>query len=282
MKLFNKVTIIGVGLIGGSLGMAIKKYKLCGKVIGYCRRKSSVAKVKSHKACDIVATDIKYAVSGSELIIIATPVGSIVDVVKNIIKFIKPGCVIMDVGSAKSDITKGIKSVLPEEIFYVGCHPLAGSEEKGVENSNALLFKNSLCVITTPPKDVAPAIMRKILKLWKEIGAKVSFKSPSEHDRVVAQISHLPHLAAMSLVACVDKNSFKFASTGFKDTTRIAFSDPVVWRDILLSNKKYIIQTTKNFLSEFKKLTNLIIEEDSKKLLKEIEKIKDRKKFITR
>lgn len=273
MKLFNKITIIGVGLIGGSIGLALKKRKLTQEVVGLCRRKSSQKKAEKFKAVDRASLDFKTALKDADLVIVAVPVLQIVEIAIAASRFMKKGAIIIDVGSVKGKIVKAVEKRIRKDIHFIGAHPLAGSEKSGVVNAKDNLFENSICIIAKTNKTDTVAL-NKIRKFWQALGARAVILSPKEHDRIAAQISHLPHLLAMSLCLSVDKKSLKFASSGFKDTTRIAASLAELWSDIFLFNKEALLNSVNKLEDNLRKLKNLINSSKKKLLLKELKKAK--------
>ena len=277
--LFRRITIIGVGLIGGSLGLRICQKKLADKVVGVVRRKASLQKVLDSKAVDEVTTDLAEGIGRSEIVVIATPVGSIVEQVKSIVPLVKPGTVITDVGSVKAEIISSVEKTLPKGIFFVGGHPLAGSEKSGVENARADLFDKTVAILTTTPK-TNPRAFRKIRDLWEGLGIEVRVLSPNDHDLILARTSHIPHLTAFALVAALQNGDESFVASGFKDTTRIAASDPTMWKDIFFSNRKALLKEIKSFQVRLEKITSLIQKEEQDKLLQELEKIQAKREKL--
>ncbi len=269
MKLFNKVAIVGVGLIGGSLALAIKKKKLANEIIGVSRHKKTLLLAKKRGVIDSGSLDIN-AVSEADLVILSAPVGAILKLAPLISKVIKPDCIVCDVGSTKQEIVAALDKLF---FYYVGAHPLAGSEKRGVLYSKADIFKGSLCILTPTGKTNAQAFL-KIKKLWGSVGAKISCLSSVVHDKVVSFISHLPHIAAFSLSRAVPQEYLKFASTGFKDTTRIAVSDTEVWSDIFLSNQQNILKAIDAFQENLSKIKSAIIKKDSKAIDRFLEQAK--------
>lgn len=279
MSLFRRITIIGVGLIGGSLGLRVRQRKIADKIVGVVRRKTSLQKVLDSKAVDEVTCDLEEGIGRSEIVVIATPVGAIVEQVKSMVPLVKPGTVITDVGSAKAEMIGSVEKILPKGIFFVGGHPLAGSEKTGVENARADLFDKTITILTTTPK-TNPHSFRKIRDLWKGLGIEVRVLSPNDHDLILARTSHIPHLAAFSLVASLQNGDESFVASGFRDATRIAVSDPVIWRDILMANKKAVIKALKGFNSALERLQILIEKGDEERLLQELEKLQTKREKL--
>ena len=240
MKLFKKIAIVGVGLIGGSLGLAIKKKKLADQVVGFFRHKNKISQAIKLKAVDAGTNDFALAVQDSDFIILCSPVSDIVRRLKEL-KKAKITALITDIGSTKSEITKAGR-----DLNFIGSHPLAGSEKNGIAFARADLFKISLCVLT-PGNNLSASSLEKVNRFWRLLEAKTVVLSPDEHDRILSFASHLPHVAAFALMNTVPKEMLPFAAGGLRDTTRIASSDPKIWSDILLSNNKHLLKTIEAF-----------------------------------
>jgi len=278
--IFKKVAIIGVGLIGGSIGEALKKKKLAETVIGIGRRKSSIAEAVRRKAIDKGTLDAGKGVAGADLVIIATPVGLIPGMASKIRGSLKKGCVVTDVGSTKAGIVRSLEMSMPKGVHFAGSHPLAGSERRGVIFAREDLLEGSVVIMTKTNKTDLKA-MKRLGGFWKSLGAgRIVIKSPEEHDRIVAQISHLPHIAAAALVNSASDGSLEFASTGFKDATRIAASDPGIWRDICVTNRKEIVRALDNYARNLAKIKKLVKDGSGAKLRRELEKSKVRRESL--
>ena len=252
----KKLVIIGMGLIGGSIGKAALKRKLADEVIGVCRRDSSLERaIRENSLTRGFVNNYAKACKGADLVIIATPVHTIKEVLDGLKDVIKDKDVLVtDVGSTKREIVD-YASMYSDKFTFIGAHPLAGSEKTGVENAREDLFENSLCILT-PQEDSPKKRIEDLKKFWESLGASVEVTSPDGHDEVLAFTSHLPHIAAFALSGIMERDDLRFTSTGFKDTTRIASSDPVLWNDILMSNKKNVltsIEKYKEYLTELEK-----------------------------
>lgn len=263
MRLFNKVAIVGVGLIGGSIGRAIKKRRLARRVIGISRHKQTINSAKRGCAIDQGFTDIS-GVRGADLVILAAPVGSIIEVGLRIIPLIKPQALVFDTGSTKQAIVRALEDKLPN---FVGCHPLAGSQKQGVLNADANLFRDTLCIFT-PTKRTPPAALKKARAFWKALGAKTVDMPPAMHDKYIAYVSHLVHIAAFSLIESIPARALCFAASGLKDTTRIAASGENLWKDIILTNPENILAALKDFNLALSKIRSAIISKDASALLR--------------
>ncbi|MFH1406926.1 MAG: prephenate dehydrogenase [Candidatus Omnitrophota bacterium] len=272
--MFNRVAIIGVGLIGGSLGLALKKKRLAKRIIGVARHKRSVLEAKKLNAIDEGSLDVRKALKNADLAVFATPALSISSLISNNKRSIKRGAVLMDVASTKEAILKKIENTVPKNTAFVGAHPLAGSEKNGVRYANADLFKNSICILTRTKKTNAAAF-NKMAKLWKLLGARVVVLSAPAHDKILAQVSHLPHIVAVALIKAVDRNSLKFAAGGFRDTTRIAAGEPAMWRDICLTNKAKLVKAIDRYVKAIAQLRKDIAGGNSTELMRRFSNAKN-------
>jgi len=255
------VSIIGVGLIGGSFGKAIKNSKLkIKKVIGVGRHIEKLKIAKKIGAIDEYTTDFIEGIKNADIVMVATPVNTIVPIIKKILPYIKPDCLITDVGSVKKQIVKEIKYQ-----NFVGAHPLAGSEKIGVQYSSPEIFKNATVAIT-PLENTSKSAIKKVSELWKSIGAKILVISPEEHDYIVAITSHLPHILSSAFVNIVwqentrNKNISKLLAGSFRDFTRISDSDPYNWSEICYYNQNKIEKQLKKYIKILKnlKIKNLL------------------------
>lgn len=267
--MLNKITIIGVGLIGGSLAKAIKANQLANKVCGYGRDQSRLEKAKNTNIIDELSTNIDEAVKGADIVVIATPVGTFKQILEAIEPLITEQVIISDVGSTKTNIVKIVNEVLGEKSkCFVPAHPIAGKEKSGFEVSVPDLFKDKKTIIT-PLENNAPESIKVIHDMWIGTGAEVDYLSPESHDELLGMTSHLPHMLAFSLVNYLvsqSPNASIYAGGGFKDFSRIASGDAVMWRDICIQNKEQIIDHLKGYQSTLSELIDAIDDDDSKRL----------------
>jgi len=272
---FNKITIIGVGLIGGSIGLAIKKRRLAREVIGVFRRPSTLRRALKRAAIDSGTLDIKEGVSDADLVVIASPVLTIPDIARKALRFAKPGAIVTDVGSSKCWIVDKVERMAGRSrcAAFVGSHPMAGSEQAGVEAATSALFEGAPCIVTKTGRTDGRAL-RKIAAFWKSLGARVEVMSPLEHDKNVAFISHLPHIVAFGLAGAVPGDSLKYGAEGFKDTTRVASSDPGLWTDIFITNRAEILRSARLFERNYKEILKAISRSDYWKVVKLLAKAK--------
>lgn len=239
MRVWETVAIVGVGLIGGSLGLALRHRKLAGKVVGIGRRQSSLRVARQMGAVDTTTINLSRGVAEAQLIFVCTPVGQIPAHVRQVAEHCPPGALITDVGSTKQLIVESVDGKLPRQCRFLGGHPIAGGERTGPANARADLFEGRVTVLT-PTKNTLAEDFDALSELWSQLGAVVVRMSPEEHDRVLAMTSHLPHLVASALAGVLPEELFRFVGTGFLDTTRIAAGSVELWRDIFLQNRQHV------------------------------------------
>jgi len=267
--MINKITIVGVGLIGGSLARALKEKNLAKTVFGYGRDRSRLDDAKKSNIIDDYSTQIEEAINHADIIVIATPVGTFRNIFNEVKPLIANDVIISDVGSTKTNIVDIAKEILGDKSqCFVPAHPIAGKEKSGFEASDGNLYIGKK-VIITPIEDNSSESIQVIESMWKNVGAEVDFMSPQSHDDLLGMTSHLPHMLAFSLVNyLVDQNPSAsiYAGGGFKDFSRIASGDAVMWRDICLQNKNKIITHLKGYQSTIEELIDAIDQEESDKL----------------
>lgn len=248
MKKIETLAIIGTGLLGGSLGLAVKKRGLACHVIGVSRKIESITQAKRSGAIDTGSTDLSV-IRNADMIVICLPVKEIIRQAPHIVNLAKNNCLICDVGSTKTEIVKTFASLTHK---FVGCHPMAGSERRGIDNASAQLFNNSFCILTQTRYTDLKALTA-VRAFWKAICAKTIVMTPKAHDRAMALVSHLPHIVAFALVNSVPKELLQFTASGFRDSTRIASSDENIWSDIFSTNRNALTKSftiyERNFLA---------------------------------
>ena len=248
----QRVAILGLGLIGGSIGLALTQSRFAAKVTGYDMEASTRGLALQNGAVDEVFASPEEAVQEADLVIMAVPVRQIVPLAGRIMPFLLPGAVLSDVGSTKSEIVREMESMLPDGVYFVGGHPMAGSERGGIAAADRYLLENAFYIIT-PTARTNPGALKELRSLIEAVGARPVELDPQKHDVIVATVSHLPHLVAAVLVNVAgatngdSKQVLGLAAGGFRDTTRIASGDPNLWLDILLSNKNYVLEALDRF-----------------------------------
>ncbi len=270
IPLFNTVGILGVGLIGGSLGMALRRAGAAGHVIGIGRDKGRLLHALDLGALDEVSLSLAEVAHRLDLLVLCTPVGIMAEMVLPALDHFKQGVLITDAGSTKAEVVHRMEECLKGKAYFVGSHPMAGSEKTGAANGSATLYHGATCVVT-PTANSNPDAVTKVSHLWESVGGKVVFLTPEEHDVLVARTSHLPHLAAVAIVLAVlgEKNDKvkDLLGEGFRDTTRVAAGDPVMWRDICLDNAKEINETLGRFEEEIHRLREAVSKGDAAGLM---------------
>ena len=267
--MIKKITIIGVGLIGGSLAKAIKNNNLAEVVFGFGRNLSRLEVAQKSNIIDQYSIDISEALDGASIVVIATPVGTFESILRELKPYITEGMIITDVGSTKTGIAKSAREILVEMAScFVPAHPIAGKEKSGFKSSDAELFLNKK-VIITPLEINTDKTINSLKKLWEDVGADVDFMSAESHDELLGMTSHLPHMLAFSLVNYLitqNPSASIYAAGGFKDFSRIASGDAVMWRDICLNNRDQIIAHIKGYQETLSALVDAIDNQDKDKL----------------
>ena len=269
----KKVAFIGMGLINSSLARDLKIKKFYLSSSAYSRRLSTINKIKKLKLVDFASSNIEKTIKEADIIIVGIPVAAYQEVFKKICNNIKPGAIITDVGSVKKEVINSVKKYLPKNIDFVPGHPIAGTENSGPEAGFAGLFKNGWCILT-PNKNTSKDSVKIIKYMWQLVGMKVDIMDSNYHDEVLAITSHIPHIIAYSIVGTIanlqttiKKEVIKYAASGFRDFTRIAASDPIMWRDIILYNRQSILKMLNLFKKDLSKLEHAIENNDDKFLL---------------
>jgi prephenate dehydrogenase len=240
---FRRTAILGVGLLGASFSLALKKQGICSHVCGYGRSVPNLERAKKKGIIDSFALDPASACSGADLVLLAAPVGSFVDLVRRASPSLMKGAIVTDVGSVKGRLVHELEDAMPAGVHYVGAHPIAGSDRSGIDFSDPDLFSGALCIIT-PSDRSEPAAVRAVTEIWNSFGSKLTTMDPDRHDRVYAAVSHLPHVIAYAMVntvADIDGSFLSYCGQGFRDMTRIAASSPEIWTDISLLNRENIL-----------------------------------------
>ena len=238
--LFKQVSIVGLGLIGGSLGMALRKRRVARRVIGFARHEATVQRAKRRGAIHDGDTELCPNWLGeSDLVVLAVPPDEVVRMARQVERLTSHSFLLTDATSVKEPIVRSLEGLLPSRIRFVGSHPMAGSERSGIEAADPALFRDAPCILT-PTARTDPRTVRQVSRMWKGVGGCVIEIDPKRHDALVAQVSHAPHLAAVALALLPEEAALKLAGSGFSDTTRIAASDPAMWEQICRMNRKEI------------------------------------------
>lgn len=261
---FDHITLIGIGLIGSSLAHAIRRHRLARHITGYDSNPAVRERITALNLVDTLAGDAGQAVRGADLTILCVPVGANSAIGSEIASALRNGSILSDVGSVKQAVIRDLGPLLPEGVHFVPAHPIAGTEHSGPDAGFADLFQGRWCILTPPPGANEQAVA-KMMQLWQGVGSQVEIMDAGHHDSVLAITSHLPHLiaytivgTAMGLETSAEKEVIKFSASGFRDFTRIAASDPVMWRDIFLNNKEAVLEMLGRFTEDLTALQRAI------------------------
>jgi cyclohexadieny/prephenate dehydrogenase len=262
--MFRKLALIGIGLIGSSIARAARDKRLAGHIAIATRRAETLAEAEALGLGDSYTADAAEAVAGADLVILCTPVGAYEAVMRQVAPALAPGAILSDVGSVKRHVVRAIEPLLPAGVHFIPGHPLAGTEHSGPAAGFAELFINRWCVLT-PPEGADPVAVDRLTSFWGALGSRVEVMDADHHDLVLAITSHVPHLIAYNIVGTVadleaDTQSevIKFSASGFRDFTRIAASDPVMWRDVFLTNRDAVLEMLGRFLEDLSRLQRAV------------------------
>ncbi|HMK61876.1 MAG TPA: prephenate dehydrogenase/arogenate dehydrogenase family protein [Dissulfurispiraceae bacterium] len=261
---FDRAAIIGVGLIGASIALALREKGLCGTIIGCGRKEENLKKAKQQEIINDYLLDPAQAADGADLVILCTPVGTLKNIAAGISHALKKGSLVTDVGSVKGRMVFEIEEIMPKGVHFVGSHPIAGSEKAGIEDARGSLFAGARCIVTPTSSSNKEAVQELIL-LWQTVGGAVEIMDPLRHDEIFSLISHMPHVVAYALVNAVesiDQQYIKYSGGGFRDTTRIAASSPELWRDICMMNRDNICKVLDLFKENLQKIERCMTDGD--------------------
>jgi prephenate dehydrogenase len=257
------MTIYGVGLLGGSLALALRSRGASVFITGYGRSEARLRKAMQEGIIDAYCLD-HTACKNADLVVLATPVDTFTDCASGMSAYLKPGAIVTDVGSVKGSLVYQLESILPSHARFVAAHPIAGGESAGFEAARADLFAGEICIITPTPK-TDPDALKTVAGLWESVGMRIAHLSPERHDEVFAKVSHLPHILAYALVDSVaenDPDALTYAGSGFRDTTRIAQSSPDLWAAILMANRQEVIKAGAFFEQQFQQIIHALAAND--------------------
>ena len=269
---FEKVTFIGIGLIGASMALRMRALGLANEIVACARKETTRQTALDLGLVDQALEDPAEAVQAADLVVLAVPVGAYETVAAAMVPGLKPGAIVTDVGSVKESVSHVVESVLPDGVHFVPGHPLAGTEHSGPEAGFAELFEGRWTILT-PAEDTDPKAVTRVQNLWEALGSSVDIMSAHHHDRVLAITSHLPHLIAYTIVGTADdlaedlkQEVIKYSASGFRDFTRIAASDPVMWRDVFLTNRAAVLDILQRFNEDLTDLQRAVRKGDGEKL----------------
>ena len=261
---FERVALIGIGLIGSSLARVLRRDRLAGEIVACARNQSTRDTALALGLADRATEDAAEAVCGADLVVLATPLSAYAAIGARIAPALRPGAIVTDVGSVKQAVIRDLQPSLPASVHFIPGHPVAGTEHSGPESGFAELFRDRWCILTPLP-DTDPAALSTLTALWEQAGMRVVTMDPEHHDKVLAMTSHLPHVIAYTIVGTatdledsLKSEVIKFSAGGFRDFTRIAGSDPVMWRDIFLNNREAVLEMLQRFSEDLTALQRAI------------------------
>ncbi len=265
--LCQKLTLIGVGLLGGSLGLAVRQRRLASRVVGFVRRPASIEECERAEAVDQATTDLAAAVEGADLVVLCTPLSQMAALTRQFAPALRRDAIVTDVGSVKGSVVRELEPLVTAAAgHFLGSHPMAGAEKTGVAHASPTLFEQAVCVLT-PTKHSPAEVVRRVRELWRGVGARTLRLSPEVHDELVSRSSHLPHIVAAELANYVlspahSKEQALLCANGFRDTTRIASSSPEMWRDIALANRQNLMRVLGVFIEDLQEFRHALENQD--------------------
>lgn len=269
MPTWQKITLVGVGLLGGSIGLAAKQRGLAARVAGYVRRAPAIAECQRAGAVDEAGSDVMLAVEGADLVVLCTPIAQMAGLVEKFLPALRRGAIVTDVGSVKASVVTELEPLVTKAgAHFIGSHPMAGAEKMGVSAARADLFERAVCIVTPTPASPKDAV-QKVEAFWQSLGGLPLRLSPEAHDDLVSRSSHLPHVVAAELANYVlspvhPKEQATLCATGFRDTTRIASGSPEMWRDIALANRKNLARVLGVFIEDLQEFQHALDTQDVK------------------
>ncbi|MEM8786522.1 MAG: prephenate/arogenate dehydrogenase family protein [Pseudomonadota bacterium] len=284
--LFERMALIGIGLIGSSLSLAARRAGLVGEIVGTARSEATCQTALRLGLVDRVAATAGEAAQGADLVVLAGPVGIYGQLTEEMSSHLKPGAIVTDVGSVKAHVVEAAGPHIPEGVHFIPGHPIAGTEQSGPEAGFAELFDNRWTILTPVP-GTSPEALAKLSAFWTGLGARIETMTPEHHDLVLAITSHVPHLIAYNIVGTAEdladvtqSEVTKYSAGGFRDFTRIAASDPTMWRDIFLTNKTAVLEMLGRFVEDLSVLQRAIRDEDGERLFELFERTREIRKRI--
>lgn len=279
LKELKQITVVGLGLLGGSITLAVLRTFAGVKTVGYTHRPATRRKARQLAVATEIADDIRTSIAGADLVILATPICTFEKIFSEISDALPSGCIVTDVGSTKVLPHRWAAKKLPKTIHYVGSHPIAGSEQRGIEFARDDLFEQALCILTTTKKTNRQAV-QTLKRFWSELGCCVKLMRPAEHDRIFASVSHLPHTVAAALINASSAKELTFAGKGFMDTSRIASGPANIWADVLATNANNTTRGIDKIIAELEKLKKAIKNGNKKQIEKLLETARSKRSAL--
>ncbi|MFH1616022.1 MAG: prephenate dehydrogenase [Planctomycetota bacterium] len=276
MKRLRQITVVGLGLLGGSVALAVLRTMPGVRIVGYSHRPVTRRKARQLGVADVVVDSLTEGVERADIVILATPILTFENIFKEICGALPSGCIVTDVGSTKVQAHRWAERILPKSVYYVGSHPIAGSEQRGVEFARDDLFEGTTCILTATKRTSSEAV-RRVKEFWGKLGCSIRLMDPSVHDRILADVSHLPHTMAAALVNASDTEEMKLAGQGFIDASRIASGPANIWADILLTNSGNTRRAIGRVVKELEKLQKAISNGDERKIRELLDKARKKR-----
>jgi len=276
MKDLKQLSVIGLGLLGGSVSLAVLRSFARVKVIGYSHRPSTRNKARKLTVSTDIVESLKSSVACADLVILATPIITFEKIFIEITDSLPNGCIVTDVGSTKILPHRWAAKNLPNGVHYIGSHPIAGSEQRGIEFARDDLFEGAMCILTTTKK-TDPQPLQTLKSFWSKLGCSIKIMTPVEHDRIFAHVSHLPHITAAALLNANNKEELKYAGKGFIDTSRIASGPANIWSDVLLTNINNMTKSIDKIIAELMKIKTAIQKENKQQIEQLLEKARTKR-----
>lgn len=280
---FEKITVAGVGLIGASFAMAVRRNGLAAAVSGYGRNAGNLKRAADRGIIDTFSVDPAEACRDCDLLFLSAPVGAFTSIINDMKGALKRGCLVTDAGSVKGGLVEELESLVPDGVRFIGAHPIAGGEKSGIDDARADLFRGARCIITPTERSDREAL-DMVISLWRHVDAVTEIMDPHRHDAVFGLMSHLPHVVAYALVntvGAVDEEMIGYAGQGFRDTTRIAMSSPELWRDIVLHNGANILRAADTFRDCLDRIIGALRENDPSLMEREFRKAQELRKRLS-
>lgn len=262
---FRRVAILGPGLLGGSIALAAKRRQLAGEIALWGRSEDSLAHARRARVTPHLYVDVASAVAGADLVVLCTPIGVMERILKEALPALERKAVVTDVGSVKAPVVRSLEKLLAGRAHWIGSHPMAGSEQSGFAAARADLFAGSVSIVT-PTRRTSPKALKMARRLWTALGCRTLVLDPDAHDRLVAEISHLPHLTAAALVQAASTAALPLIGNGFRDSTRIAAGSPAMWTDILMANRTAVAKALHRTIRTLREVRRSLQSEDEKDL----------------
>jgi prephenate dehydrogenase len=274
---FSRLAIIGPGLLGGSMAMAVRSRQPATRISIWARRKEAVDEITARGIADVASTDLQQVVDGADMVVFCVPIGAMAPIAEQIAPMLSMDALVTDVGSVKEPVVESLSRIFKGRARFVGSHPMAGSEQTGIEAAQACLFEGAVCIIT-PGGDSDPADVEAVKRFWELIGGVARVLDPAAHDEMVALVSHLPHIAAAALVNLVcaqNANALNFCGPGFRDTTRVASGSPGMWTEILGGNRVQVKKSLEVMIDQLREVVSMM--DDDAKMQRFLAEAKERR-----